>query len=90
MAELPSDNTTTAVVTVGGSFSDVLEAAGDRDWIRIDLAAGQTVYVTLEGAGANPVSDTYVYIYDSIGVKVAENDDIRSPSSRSDAWKASP
>lgn len=80
MVDIPNNNTTTAIVSVGGTFTDQLEVVGDRDWIRIDLTAGQYVQITLEGSGATPVDDTYLRVYNSSGVLVAENDDINYPT----------
>ncbi|MDG5750955.1 M10 family metallopeptidase C-terminal domain-containing protein [Qipengyuania sp. XHP0211] len=73
--DIPGDTTTTATISVGGSATDELEVAGDTDWFKITFQAGETVNISLFGSGASPVSDTYLRVYDSNGVLVAENDD---------------
>lgn len=73
--DIPGDISTTATIAVGESVTDELEATGDTDWFRIDLTAGETVLIALEGSGITPVSDTYLRIYDQFGNLIAENDD---------------
>lgn len=72
MPDLPQDTSTSATLTVGGTYSDTLEVNGDRDWVRIDLDPGQYVSVSLTG---NTLNDPIVGIYDSAGQFIAENDD---------------
>ncbi len=60
---------------MGGSVTGSLETAGDRDWFRIELVAGQTITIALNGFGATPVSDVYLRLRDANGVLIAENDD---------------
>jgi serralysin len=73
--DIPGDSTTTAVITVSGTVRDVLEVDGDRDWFRIELTAGQTVRIALNGAGTTPLSDTYLRLYDASGNLLREDDD---------------
>ncbi|URD60440.1 FG-GAP-like repeat-containing protein [Sphingomonas sp. KRR8] len=75
MVDIPADASTTASITVGGTISDTLEVAGDHDWFRLNLTAGQAVTVNLNGLTLN---DTYLRIYDSSGTMVYENDDASS------------
>jgi len=70
-----ASTSTTAAVTVGGTVSDVLEQIGDHDWFRVQLTAGQTVSIVLTGAGANALSDPYLYLRDARGAVLLENDD---------------
>lgn len=72
---VPDDDTTTVGVTVGGTYDGVLEDAGDRDWIALTLAAGETVRITLEGSGATPLSDPLLNLYGSDSTLLASNDD---------------
>ncbi|MGO4851632.1 M10 family metallopeptidase C-terminal domain-containing protein [Phaeovulum sp. W22_SRMD_FR3] len=60
---------------VGDSFSGTLSSAGDRDWVRVSLVAGQSYTISLTGAGATPVSDTYLRLYDSAGNQIGYDDD---------------
>ncbi|MBX7496424.1 M10 family metallopeptidase C-terminal domain-containing protein [Qipengyuania sp. 6B39] len=73
--DIPGDTSTTATIAVGGSVTDELEVAGDTDWFRITLQAGDTIDISLFGSGASPVSDTYLRVYDSNGNLLADNDD---------------
>src|SRR5690348_17996691 len=73
LTDIPADPSTTAGVSVGGTFSDTLEIAGDHDWIAVSLTAGQAVEITLNGI---TLSDPYLYIRDSSGVLLFQNDDI--------------
>ena len=73
--DLPADVTTPATLALGGTFSNELEVVGDRDWIAVELVAGQRYAISLNGTGASPLSDPLVRLYDAAGDLVAENDD---------------
>lgn len=73
--DIPAGTSTTATISVGESVTEALETVGDSDWFRIELNAGQTVSISLNGTGATPVSDTYLRLYDANGILIAENDD---------------
>lgn len=66
---------TAARITLGDTFSGQLEKSGDRDWIAVDLTAGQTVQIDLNGT---TYYDTYLRLYDGNGQLIAENDDFYS------------
>uniref|UniRef100_UPI00286E82FE M10 family metallopeptidase C-terminal domain-containing protein n=1 Tax=Sphingomonas sp. TaxID=28214 RepID=UPI00286E82FE len=72
MPDIPGDTTTTATISVGGTLSDNIEVAGDHDWIRIDLTAGQSIVITLNG---DTLSDPYLRLLNSSGTQLAVNDD---------------
>ena len=72
---ISDDVFTSAGTRVGGTFNGILETAGDRDWIRISLTAGQTVQIDLTGRGTNPVDDTFLRLYNGNGRLVASDDD---------------
>lgn len=73
--DLPADATTTATLALGGTFSNQLEVVGDRDWIAVELVAGQRYAISLDGSGGDPLSDPLVRLYDATGTLIAENDD---------------
>ncbi len=74
MADIPGDTSTTATVTVGSTTTSAIDTLGDHDWYKVTLAAGQTMVVTVTGAGN---LDTYLNIYDPTGTTIlASNDDI--------------
>ncbi len=66
---------TTTNLAIGGILSDQLEVLGDSDWIRVNLVAGQTYRIELNGGLTNPsVLDTLLTLRDSAGAQVAVND----------------
>lgn len=69
-------------VTVGGSATGNLEAVADRDWFSVQLTTGTTYTVNLTGAqaGGGSLADPYLFLHDSAGRTVAENDDISDGS----------
>ena len=81
--DIAADTSTTASVAVGSSFSSELETEGDRDWIAVNLVEGQRYAITLngvdvtrqDGTTAAALEDPYLYIYDSNGTLLGENDD---------------
>ena len=79
MVDIPGDNTTTRSILVGGSISDALEVVGDHDWIRIELTAGQSISVFLDGL---TLEDPYLRIRNASGNLLYENDDISSGTNR--------
>ncbi|HYI42634.1 MAG TPA: M10 family metallopeptidase C-terminal domain-containing protein, partial [Sphingomicrobium sp.] len=74
MADIPGSAATETVVTVGSTVNGQLEASADRDWYRLQLAAGEEVAITLSG---QTLDDPHLRIRDSAGNIVFENDDIR-------------
>ncbi|MFZ2029151.1 MAG: PPC domain-containing protein, partial [Vitreimonas sp.] len=72
-----SSTSTTGAVSVGGSSSGSIEAAGDTDWFRISLVAGQSYQFDLRGAptGGGTLADPYLRLRDSAGNSLAFNDD---------------
>ncbi len=76
MPDIPGNFSTNASIGLNGSFTEQLEIGGDRDWIAIDLVAGESVRVDLSGSGSKPVFDTILTIYDDLGAEVTSNDDI--------------
>ena len=79
MTDIPGNTSTTAAVTVGSTTSGTLDAAGDHDWYRITLSAGQSITVTINGV---TLEDPYLYIRDSAGNLLYQNDDISSGINR--------
>ena len=74
--DVPNDDSTTVTMVSGGSYVGNLEVDGDQDWIRVELEAGQRYEFNLFGTGADELDDPYIYLYDSSGTLIAENDDI--------------
>ena len=73
MADIPNNETTSATLALGGSFSSTIDSNGDRDWVRIDLDPGQYAAINLTGIGLN---DPFLRVYDADGNLIAINDDV--------------
>jgi FG-GAP-like repeat/Calx-beta domain/Bacterial pre-peptidase C-terminal domain len=65
-------------VVVNGSSTGKLEVAGDRDWFGVQLNAGTTYVINLQGqqAGGGTLEDPYLRLHNSAGTVLSENDDI--------------
>ena len=67
---------TTATLAPGGSVSSAIDTAGDTDWFRIALVAGQTytftVYLPTVAGG---LDDSTLTLYDANGTQLRFNDD---------------
>ena len=61
-------------ISTGDSFSGTLPS-GDIDWVEINVTAGTEITLNLSGTGADPISDTYLILYNSSGQQVTFNDD---------------
>ena len=69
-----ANTSTTGTVTVGGSATGVIEKRGDVDWFAVELVAGKTYVIDLEGAGAGSgtLGDGMLYgLFDDEGARVA-------------------
>jgi serralysin len=62
---------------VGDDFTGTLSTGTDQDAIAIFLTAGQTVDIRLSGdpSGGNATADPYLWLLNSAGTVLAENDD---------------
>lgn len=71
---IPGNTTTTQVLSPGAFVTSSIDTAGDNDWFRITLTAGQTYTFStfLPGGG---LSDSVLTLYNSAGVQIALNDD---------------
>ena len=80
-SDIAGNSRTTASVAVGDSYTGTLERYGDRDWIAVNLDAGETYTIDLDGYGSSGVHDTYLRVYapgssgPRSGMLVARNDD---------------
>ena len=86
--DLPADTTTTGRVAIAGSATGNIETGDDRDWFAVELVAGRTYLVDLEGSETDQgtLEDPYLHgIHDADGNLVADtsSDDVgASPNSR--------
>ncbi len=78
---IPGNTSTSATIAVGDTVDESLETAGDTDWFRIDLSAGDWIQINLTGVdhtggdGLGALSDPYLRLRDSNGNVVAFDDD---------------
>lgn len=77
MPDIPGNSSTSATVTVGSTTNGTLEVNGDHDWYRISLTAGQSITVTINGV---TLDDPYLYIRNSSGTLLYQNDDLSGAS----------
>ena len=75
--DAPANTTTPYTIQVGDTFRGNLSFLGDRDWVRIELQAGQSYDISLAASGASrgTLSDAYLRVYDQSGGLIAQNDD---------------
>ena len=74
----PADAGVFGSVAVNGSASGNLEINGDRDWFQVQLLAGASYVLALQGSqgGGGTLEDPYLRAHNSTGALLAENDDI--------------
>lgn len=76
---------TTATVgrlTVGGSTTGNIEAAGDNDWFAITLTAGTNYTFNLNSGANGGLGDTYLSLYNAGGTLITANDDTNGLNSQ--------
>ncbi|MBK6998774.1 MAG: pre-peptidase C-terminal domain-containing protein [Rhodoferax sp.] len=69
--------TTSGTLAIGASVVGNIEVAGDRDWFKVSLNAGESYAFSLSQT-PNGLPDPYLALYDSNGTLVTENDDTGS------------
>ena len=73
---------TSYTMAVGDTFNGNLDDPTDADWVAVELEAGTTYQIDLEGVdgadGEGGADDTILMLLDSKGDVIAMNDDIRS------------
>jgi hypothetical protein len=72
-----SDTSTTGNLTLGGSITGSIQAAGDQDWFRIDLTAGRLYTFDLKGVYSNggTLINPTLQLRDSTGTAFLASDD---------------
>lgn len=75
---------------VGDTFDGRVGSSGDKDWVRVQVTAGQSLVIDLEGRGSNELRDPYLEIYDSRGTLIRFNDDGGSGSDAQMRFTATP
>ncbi len=57
------------------TFDGTISFAGDRDWVAIDLTAGQHYSFSVTGRTGDPLDDSFLRLRDDEGTVIAINDD---------------
>jgi len=65
----------TVSVAVGDTYAGTIDAGDDVDYVTVDLVAGHTYLFALNGAGANPVPDTFLSLFTTGGNLITDDDD---------------
>ena len=79
MVDIPGNSTTGVTVTVGSTTAGTLETLGDHDWYRIQLTAGQSISVAVNGV---TLEDPFLRVRNPAGTVVYESDDISAGVNR--------
>lgn len=74
-SDAPGTTATSYSMAVGDDFLGTLSTGSDRDNISISLTAGQTVTIELSGEGSGGTNDPYLWLQNSAGTVIAQNDD---------------
>jgi hypothetical protein len=75
--DFSNNSATTGAVAVNGSTNGNLEVVGDHDWFRVQLSAGQTYTIRLDGSGhgGGTLGDSYLSLYSGSSSFITSNDD---------------
>ena len=76
MQDAPASVDTTYTISVGDSFEGTIEYNSDEDWVRVELVAGRSYDIRLDGVRSGGLIDPVLSIYNSAGEEVAFNDNI--------------
>jgi hypothetical protein len=82
--DIPGDIGSQAELLVDGQAASTVDAAGDEDWFRVELLAGQVYRFDLRSNvdSASPLGDPYLRLFDSFGNFITASDDSGSLDSR--------
>ncbi|MBX9747356.1 MAG: M10 family metallopeptidase C-terminal domain-containing protein, partial [Hyphomonadaceae bacterium] len=73
---IPGGTSTTAALEIGGvGVSSSIDSAGDSDWFRVELVAGQHYVFTLTGDGGTPLANPFLELRHSSGQILSIDDD---------------
>ena len=75
--DIAGNISTSSSLTLGQSFNGSIGVAGDDDWFRVELTAGQSYVFTLNGFSGSgaALSDPFLELYSSTGQLLSINDD---------------
>ena len=73
--DAPGTTSTSYSMNVGDDFLGTLSSGSDRDNVAITLTAGQTVTIELSGEGSGGTADPFLWLQNSSGTVIVQNDD---------------
>jgi len=74
--DIPDNVNTDAVLSADGDDrTGTLSPAGDKDWYKIDLKAGQSIRVALNAGASNALADPLLILHGPDGAELARDDD---------------
>lgn len=74
--DTPGNTTTNDTITVGQTYFGTLSPVGDQDWVAINLVEGETISISLDGVGSDPLNDPFLEVWNANGTSIlAFNDD---------------
>ncbi len=85
MSDTPANTNTSVELHIGQTITGEIDFAGDRDWVRMDLAAGEWVQVIQRGVGADGIADSYLRVYDADGALITGDDELSASNANRDA-----
>ncbi|WP_172329845.1 calcium-binding protein [Mangrovicoccus sp. HB161399] len=76
-ADLPDDTSTAATIAPDSPGYGTVDPGDDWDWYGVSVESGYlySFFLTGDDGSAAPLEDPYLYLYDSSGSYLAENDD---------------
>lgn len=78
MVDIPNDTSTTATLSLGGTYAGEIETVGDEDWVAVTLQAGVTYSIQMLGStvGQGTLVDPFIKgLYDADGNSLGRSDD---------------
>src|SRR6187397_1773427 len=66
---------TSSTLSIDSSVRGYVNTAGDQDWYRVDLVAGQQYTFALNGFGTGAIADPYLRLFNAAGTELAHDDD---------------
>ncbi|MCA8904089.1 MAG: cadherin-like domain-containing protein [Hyphomonas sp.] len=71
--DIAGDSSTTATLAGGETLLSALEFRSDRDWIAVELTAGQTYVFETQGTGDRPLTEPVTALFDDGGQVASES-----------------
>jgi serralysin len=66
---------TSDTLSIDSSVRGFINTAGDQDWFRITLVAGQQYTFAMNGFGTGAIQDGYLRLFNASGTEIAADDD---------------